>query len=97
MHKLLVALILGLVFVSAGPAATAAAGKPVVRAILFTSPTCPHCAQVREEVRQCIAAGGPGGGYMISSSNSIPSYARPENVQAMVDAIRDYAPYPLRV
>ncbi|NLF14354.1 MAG: hypothetical protein GX597_21420 [Anaerolineaceae bacterium] len=54
-------------------------------------------AQVREEVRQCIAAGGPGGGYMISSSNSIPSYARPENVQAMVDAIRDYAPYPLRV
>jgi len=55
MHKLLVAVILGLVFVSAGPAATAAAGKPVVRAVLFTSPTCPHCAQVREEVLPPLA------------------------------------------
>ncbi len=54
-------------------------------------------AEVREAVRSCIASGGPGGGYIISSSNSIPSYARPENVQAMVEAIRDFGAYPLQV
>jgi len=53
--------------------------------------------EVRQFVRSCIATAGPGGGYMISSSNSIPSYAQPENVQAMVDAIRDYGAYPLQV
>ena len=53
--------------------------------------------EVRQFVRGCITAGGPGGGYMISSSNSIPSYANPENVQAMVDAIREYGAYPLQV
>ena len=53
--------------------------------------------QVRTLVRGCIATAGPGGGYMISSANSIPSYARPENVQAMVDAIREYSAYPLQV
>ena len=53
--------------------------------------------EVRDLVRGCIATGGPGGGYMISSSNSIPSYANPENVQAMVNANREYGAYPLRV
>ena len=53
--------------------------------------------EIREIVRSCIATGGPGGGYMISSSNSIPSYARPENVQALVEAIQDYGAYPLEV
>jgi uroporphyrinogen decarboxylase len=53
--------------------------------------------EVRQFVRRCLATGGPGGGYMISSSNSIPSYARPENVQAMIDAIREYSAYPLQL
>ncbi len=53
--------------------------------------------EVRDLVRSCIAVGGPGGGYMISSSNSIPSYARPENVQAMVEAVQDYGFYPLEL
>lgn len=53
--------------------------------------------QVRELVRSCIATGGPGGAYMISSSNSIPGYARPENVSAMAEAIREFGSYPLRV
>jgi uroporphyrinogen decarboxylase len=53
--------------------------------------------EVRQAVQQCIATGGPGGGYMISSSNSIPAYARPENVRAMVDAIRQHSAYPLQV
>ena len=51
--------------------------------------------QVRQLVRQCIADGGPGGGYMVSSSNSIPSYARPENVRAMAEAIQEFGAYPL--
>jgi uroporphyrinogen decarboxylase len=53
--------------------------------------------QVRELVRDCIATAGPDGGYMISSANSIPSYARPENVQAMADAIQEFGAYPLQI
>jgi uroporphyrinogen decarboxylase len=53
--------------------------------------------EIRQIVRSCITTGGPGGGYMISSSNSIPPYARSENVRAMAEAIREYAAYPLRV
>jgi uroporphyrinogen decarboxylase len=52
--------------------------------------------EVRQLVEECISIGAPGGGYMISSSNSVPSYARPENVQAMVEAIRQYGAYPIR-
>lgn len=46
-------------------------------------------------VRDCIRTGGPGGGYMISSSNSIPAYAKAENVVAMAEAIQRYGAYPL--
>ncbi len=44
--------------------------------------------ETRQEVRRCLRDGSPGGGYMITSSNSIPSYAIPANVQAMADEIR---------
>lgn len=53
--------------------------------------------EVRALVRECIATAGPGGGYLMSSSNSIPWYARPENVRAMAEAIREYGAYPLQV
>ncbi len=43
--------------------------------------------ETRREVTRCFADGAPGGGYMISSSNSIPSYALPENVRVMADEI----------
>ena len=43
-------------------------------------------AEVEAEVRRCMQEGGKSG-YMITSSNSIPSYARPENVMAMARAI----------
>lgn len=42
--------------------------------------------QVRETVRQCIRDGAPGGGYLLSSSNSIHSSVKPENLVAMVQA-----------
>lgn len=45
--------------------------------------------QTRCEVHRCLSEGAPGGGYMISSSNSVPPYAIPANVIAMARAIRD--------
>ena len=49
--------------------------------------------EVREAVKQCMAIGKPGGGYMITSSNSIPPYGRPENVRAMAQAIQEFGAY----
>lgn len=50
---------------------------------------------VRAEVRQRIAELAPNGGYLVSSSNSVAEYCRPENVRAMIDAVwefgRDYS------
>ena len=43
---------------------------------------------IRNEVRRCMKDGAPGGGYMISSANSIPDYAIPANVLAMVDELK---------
>lgn len=45
--------------------------------------------QTRSEVRRCLRDGASGGGYMISSSNSIPGYAVPENVLALAECIRE--------
>ncbi|MCC6166488.1 MAG: hypothetical protein IT329_04600 [Caldilineaceae bacterium] len=49
--------------------------------------------EVDDEVRRRIAVVGKGGGYMISSANSITSYCKLENVRAMVAAIRRYGMY----
>ena len=43
--------------------------------------------EVRQAVRNTLAVGAPGGGYMISSGNSIPGTADLDNVRAMVDEI----------
>lgn len=53
--------------------------------------------QVRQLVKERIQIAAPGGGYIISSSNSIPSYARPENVEAMAQAIREFGSYPIDI
>jgi uroporphyrinogen decarboxylase len=50
-------------------------------------------AEVDREVRELIRDVGPGGGYIITSGNSLAGYLRPENVLAMRDGIRRYAPY----
>lgn len=52
-------------------------------------------ADVKLAVRDCIRAGGDGGGFMLSSSNSIHSSVRPENFKAMIEAAREYGNYPL--
>jgi len=50
--------------------------------------------QVRQNVKETIALAAPGGGYIISSSNSIHPGCKPENYLAMVDAARRYGKYP---
>jgi uncharacterized membrane protein len=45
--QMVAAILLGF---AAGPVQAAGTSSPVVRAVLFVSPTCPHCAYVKEEV-----------------------------------------------
>jgi hypothetical protein len=47
-------------------------------------------AEIEAEVRDRIETIGAGGGYVISSSNSLTDDMKPENVLAMRDAIRKY-------
>ena len=49
--------------------------------------------QVRQAVRQAIADGGPGGGFILSSSNSIHSSCKGENLVAMVRACHEFGRY----
>jgi len=49
--------------------------------------------QVREAVRQAIADAAPGGGYILTSSNSIHSSCDPRNFVAMVRACQEFGAY----
>ncbi len=51
--------------------------------------------EVEAAVRECIRKASPGGGHIISSSNSIHSSVKPENYLAMVQATRRYGRYPI--
>jgi len=51
--------------------------------------------QVREEVKECIRKGSPGGGHIISSSNSLHAGVRPELYKVMLRAVREYGNYPI--
>lgn len=53
--------------------------------------------QVRAEVQTCIRQAGPGGGYVLSSSNSIHSGVPAVNFLAMLEAAREYGRYPIEV
>lgn len=46
--------------------------------------------QVRDAVRQAITDGGEHGAFILTSSNSIHSSCRPENVQTMLAAAREW-------
>jgi uroporphyrinogen decarboxylase len=50
--------------------------------------------EVRQSVKETIAQAAPGGGYIITSSNSIHPGCKPENYLAMVEATREYGRYP---
>ncbi|HJP31036.1 MAG: uroporphyrinogen decarboxylase family protein [Candidatus Latescibacteria bacterium] len=49
--------------------------------------------EVEDEVRYLIDNVGPGGGYIISSGNSLAAYVLPENANAMAAAVRSYGRY----
>lgn len=48
------------------------------------------------EVYELIHTAGPGGGYIVSSGNSLAGYLKPENVRALSAAVQKYGEYPLR-
>lgn len=53
--------------------------------------------EVEAAVRECIRKASPGGGHIISSSNSIHSSVKPDNFIAMINAAKKYGKYPLGV
>ena len=53
--------------------------------------------EVIASVKKTIAEAAPGGGYMISSSNSIHSSVRPENYRAMVETAKAVGRYPIQL
>jgi uroporphyrinogen decarboxylase len=53
--------------------------------------------EVTEEVKSCIRRASPGGGYILSSSNSIHSGVNPKNYQTMIRALREYGTYPINI
>ncbi|MCC7352308.1 MAG: hypothetical protein IT330_01020 [Anaerolineae bacterium] len=50
---------------------------------------------VDEEVRGLIRDVGPGGGYIVTSGNSLAGYVQPENALALSAAVQKYGRYPL--
>jgi uroporphyrinogen decarboxylase len=53
--------------------------------------------RIQEEVKQAIRDAGPGGGYIMSSGNSIHNGISPAHFQVMIDTCRKYGTYPLKV
>jgi len=49
--------------------------------------------EVRQVTRETIEIAAPGGGYCLSSSNSIHSSVKPENFMAMVETLRECGEY----
>ncbi len=52
---------------------------------------------VRAEVYERIRTIAPGGGYMVSSSNSITDYVPAANMRALLDATYEFGQYPIRL
>ena len=50
-------------------------------------------AEVEREVRQCIEKGASGGGYILSSSNTIHSGVKPSNYTVMLKTLRERGRY----
>ena len=54
-------------------------------------------AETDNEVRALIRDVGPGGGYILTSGNSLASYLKPECVLAMAQAVKKYGRYPIEL
>ncbi len=53
--------------------------------------------QVREQVRQRIKDLAPGGGYAVGANPGVTYYVRPENYDAMRQAVFEYGKYPIQL
>lgn len=53
--------------------------------------------QVVAATKDALRAGAPGGGFILSSSNSIHSGVKPENYKAMMETLREFGRYPIAV
>ena len=53
--------------------------------------------EVEALVKKRIKELGPGGGYGLAASNSIPDYVKPENFKAMIEATKKYGKYPINI
>jgi uroporphyrinogen decarboxylase len=53
--------------------------------------------EVREMTKKTIRDIAPGGGYALSSGNSVPNWARFENYQAMRETALTYGTYPIKM
>jgi len=51
--------------------------------------------ETENEVKMLIRQVAPGGGYILTSGNSLASYLKPECVLAMADTVRKYGAYPI--
>ncbi len=54
-------------------------------------------AQVADATKEALRKGAPGGGYILSSSNSIHSGVNPENYLAMLRTLAEHGRYPIRL
>jgi uroporphyrinogen decarboxylase len=52
---------------------------------------------VDREVRELIRDIGPGGGYIVTSGNSLAGYLQPQNVRALSESVQKYGQYPLNM
>jgi len=52
---------------------------------------------VAEETKALIRDLGPGHGWCISASNSVPDYVKPKNLLSMAETIRKHGRYPIQV
>lgn len=53
--------------------------------------------EVRRVTKETIRVAAPGGGFCLASSNSIHSSVKPENYLAMVETLREFGTYPLKI
>ena len=52
---------------------------------------------VDQEVKELIRDLAPGGGYIVTSGNSLAAYLLPDNVRALSNAVQKYGTYPIRL
>jgi uroporphyrinogen decarboxylase len=53
--------------------------------------------EVVAATKEALRNGAPGGGFILSSSNSIHSAVKPENYQALLDTLEQHGRYPISV